>query len=47
MAVICRFRRRDSIWQADTPPQRFAVSIEELPEPKTLEMPKPAGEGGP
>ena len=26
---------------------RFAVCREEPPEPRTLEMPKPAGEGGP
>ena len=39
--------RRDSVMQADRPPCRFAVCRKELAEPRTLEMPKPADEGGP
>ena len=42
-----RFQRRNSVVQADRLPRQFAVCREEPPEPRTLEMPKPAGKGGP
>jgi transposase len=37
----------DSVMQTDRPPCRFALCRKELAEPRTLEMLKPADEGGP